>query len=149
MPVSCRVWWKVWHCLLSHWMGPFKWAHSLSGLRLSFTRESHSCAAILTEWPRQHTPPLLLFINNVKQMRRGEKDGAQGKGGEGSVVEDKNYKQNSKCETELSDAERVQRESNVLQSQGGGGAQIRAREGPKVLTRCKRVAPIEERRWCW
>lgn len=85
-------------------------------------------------------------------MRRGEKDGAQGKGGEGSVVEDKSYKQNSKCETELSDAERVQRESNVLQShrkpEGGGGREghIRAREGPKVLTRCKRVAPIEERR---
>lgn len=87
-------------------------------------------------------------------MRRGETDGAQGKGGERSVVEDKNYKQNSKCETELSDAERVQKESNVLQShrslqetRGGGGGHIHAREGLKVLTRCKRVAPIEERQW--
>lgn len=49
-------------------------------------------------------------------MRRGEKDGEQGKGGEGSAVEDKNYKQNSKCEIELSDAEQVQRESDVLES---------------------------------
>lgn len=49
-------------------------------------------------------------------MRRGEKDGAQGKGGEGSVVEDENYKQNSKCEIQLSDVERVQRGSNVLES---------------------------------
>lgn len=69
--------------------------HIHSAVR-AFTRESRSCAAILTKWSRQHTPPLLLFINNVKQMSRGEEDGAQGKGGEGSVVEDKNYKQNFK-----------------------------------------------------
>lgn len=83
---------------------------------------------------------LRAFITNVKQMSIGEKDGVQG-GWRGKCRAGQSFKKKSKCER----LER-QREATALEARGRlqevRGVKMCARE---VLTRCKRVGPVEKK----